>query len=75
VHTIERLLHYSENANATKVDWEQQSVRMSTVSGRQTIRFVVLDYCAHYAGYPVASADLITRDRVWWLHVVVTIVS
>jgi putative transposase len=61
------------NVRTSKVDWEQQTVRMSTTSGRQTIRFVVLDYCAHYAGYPVASADLITRDGVWWLHVVVTI--
>ncbi|NTU83095.1 MAG: IS200/IS605 family element transposase accessory protein TnpB [Chloroflexales bacterium] len=32
-----------------------------------------LDYCAHYAGYPVDTADLISRDGVWWLHVVVTL--
>ncbi len=56
-----------------RVDWASQTVRMSTTNGRQTIRFAVPDYCAHYAGYPVATADLINRDEVWWLHVVVTV--
>jgi IS605 OrfB family transposase len=46
---------------------------MSTTGGRQTIRFDIPDYCAHYAGYPVDTADLINRDGVWWLHVVVTV--
>ena len=61
------------NLHTYKVDWEGQTVRMSTTSGRQSIRFDVPDYCAHYAGYPVATADLIKRDGVWWLHVVVTV--
>ncbi|MFL5801512.1 MAG: RNA-guided endonuclease InsQ/TnpB family protein [Roseiflexaceae bacterium] len=30
-------------------------------------------YSAKYAGYPVDTADLITRDGRWWLHVVVTV--
>ncbi len=61
------------NLHTYKVDWESQTVRMSLVGERQTIRFAVPAYCAHYAGYPVDTADLINRDGVWWLHVVVTV--
>ena len=61
------------NVHTYKVDWESQTVRMSLVAGRQTIRFNVPSYHAHYAGYPVATADLINRGGVWWLHVVVTV--
>jgi len=61
------------NLHTYKVDWESQTVRMSTTSGRQTIRFAIPAYGAHYAGYPVATADLINRHGVWWLHVVVTV--
>jgi IS605 OrfB family transposase len=61
------------NLHTYKVDWQSQTVRMSTTSGRQTIRFAVPDYCAHYAGYPVDTADLIAHDGVWWLHIVVTV--
>jgi IS605 OrfB family transposase len=61
------------NVHTYKVDWESQTVRMSLVGARQTIRFAVPDYCAHYAGYPVDTADLINRDDVWWLHVAVTV--
>jgi IS605 OrfB family transposase len=61
------------NLHTYKVDWESQTVRMSTTGGRQTIRFAVPDYCAHYAGYPVDTADLINRNGVWWLHVVVRV--
>jgi hypothetical protein len=35
------------NLHTYKVDWESQTVRMSTTGGRQTIRFDVPDYCAH----------------------------
>ncbi|MEI8165099.1 MAG: transposase [Chloroflexales bacterium] len=61
------------NLHTYKVDWESQTVRISTTGGRQTIRFDVPAYCVHYAGYPVDTADLIHRDGVWWLHVVVTV--
>lgn len=61
------------NLHTYKVDWESQTVRMSTTSGRQTLRFDIPDYGAHYAGYPVDTADLINHDGVWWLHVVVTV--
>jgi len=61
------------NVHTYRVDWESQTVRMSLVGGRQTIRFRVLDYAAKYAGYPVDTADLVERSGVWWLHVVVTV--
>jgi putative transposase len=61
------------NVHTYRVDWESQTVRMSLVSGRQTIRFSVPDYASKYAGYPVDTADLIERDGRWWLHVVVTV--
>src|SRR5215216_3917871 len=61
------------NVHTYRVDWESQTVRMSMIGGRQTIRFDVPDYNAAYAGYPTDSADLLFRHGHWWLHVVVTI--
>jgi len=61
------------NIHTYRLDWESQTVRISLVGGRQTIRFRVLDYAAKYAGYPVDTADLIEEGGAWWLHVVVSI--
>jgi putative transposase len=61
------------NIHTYRVDWESQTVRMSLVGGRQTIRFSVPDYAAKYVGYPVDTADLLEQDREWWLHVVVSV--
>jgi IS605 OrfB family transposase len=61
------------NIHTYRVDWESQTVRLSLVGGRQTIRFRVPDYAAKYAGYAVDTADLTFRDGQWWLHVVVTV--
>ena len=61
------------NIHTYRVDWESQTVRMSLVGGRQTIRFRVPDYAAKYAGYPADTADLVERNGSWWLHVVVTV--
>jgi len=61
------------NVHTYTIDWESQTVRMSTTGGRQTIRFNVPHYSAKYAGNPVDTADLIFRDGRWWLHVVVSI--
>jgi putative transposase len=61
------------NVHTYVVDWESQTVRMSTTGGRQTVRFHIPDYSAKYAGYPADTADLIERDGHWWLHVVVTV--
>jgi IS605 OrfB family transposase len=61
------------NVHTYRVDWESQTVRMSLIGGRQTIRFRVPSYATKYAGYPSDTADLIGRDGEWWLHVVVTV--
>jgi IS605 OrfB family transposase len=61
------------NVHTYRVDWQSQTVRLSLVGGRQTLRFGVPDYATKYAGYPVDTADLILRDGSWWLHVVVSI--
>jgi putative transposase len=61
------------NLHTYRPDWESQTVRMSLVGGRQTIRFRVQDYAQKYAGYPFDTADLVERDGAWWLHVVVTV--
>jgi putative transposase len=61
------------NIHTYRVDWQSQTVRLSLIGGRQTIRFRVPDYAAKYAGYGVDTADLIARDGEWWLHVVVSI--
>lgn len=61
------------NIHTYRVDWERQTVRLSLVGGRQTIRFSIPDYAVKYAGHSVDTADLILRDGTWWLHVVVTV--
>jgi putative transposase len=61
------------NLHTFKLDWQSRTVRLSTTSGRQTIRFDVPEYCTRYAGYPVDTADLLLRHGVWWLHVVVSV--
>ena len=61
------------NRHTYRLDWQGQTVRMSTTAGRQTIRFSVPEYAAKYAGYPTDTADLIERDGQWWLHVVVSV--
>ncbi len=61
------------NVHTYKVDWESCTVRMSTVTGRQTIRFTIPEYSAKWAGYPTDTADLLFRHGGWWLHIVVTV--
>jgi putative transposase len=61
------------NKNTYRLDWESQTVRLSTASGRQTIRFSVPDYASRYVGGSPDSADLICRSGAWWLHAVVTV--
>src|SRR5215207_7389047 len=61
------------NLHTYRVDWESQTIRLSLVGDRQTIRFSIPDYSLAYAGYPVDTADLLFRGGVWWLHVVVTV--
>jgi IS605 OrfB family transposase len=61
------------NVHTYRVDWESCTVRMSTATGRQTIRFTIPDYSAKWAGYPTDTADLLFRHGGWWLHIVVTV--
>jgi putative transposase len=61
------------NLHTYRVDWESQTVRMSTTAGRQTIRFSVPQYARKYAPCPVDTVDLIERSGRWWLHVVVSV--
>lgn len=63
------------NVHTFKIDWQAQQVRLSTAQGRLTIPFAVADYALPYAGYSVATADLIRGDGAWWLHVVVHLPS
>ncbi|MCG8349678.1 MAG: transposase [Chloroflexales bacterium] len=61
------------NQHTYRIDWESQTVRLSLVGGRQTLRFSVPPYAVRYAGNPADTADVIERNGVWWLHVVVTV--
>jgi putative transposase len=61
------------NQHTYRLDWESQTVRLSLVGGRQTIRFSIPGYSTKYTGHAVDTADLIERDGHWWLYVVVTI--
>jgi IS605 OrfB family transposase len=61
------------NVHTMRLDWQTSTVRLSTTSGRQSILFVLSIYARKYAGCEEDTADLIWRDGVWWLHVVVTV--
>jgi IS605 OrfB family transposase len=61
------------NTHTYRVDWSSRTVRLSTTHGRQTLRFHVPAYAAHYAGFPVDTADLVSKRGHWYLHIVVTL--
>jgi len=61
------------NAHTYKLDWNAGVVNLSTASGRQHIPFTVPPYAQKYAGYPVATADLIRKGFHWDLYVVVSV--
>jgi putative transposase len=61
------------NVHTYSLTWETQTVRLSTAQGKQTIPFTVPHYSAHYAGNPIATADLVYRKGKYWLHVVVSV--
>jgi putative transposase len=61
------------NRHTFVLDWEHQTVRLSLVGGRTELRFIVPDYSAKYADCATDTADLLERDGIWWLHVVVTV--
>lgn len=61
------------NVHTMRLDWQTSAVRLSTTSGRQSIPFHLPVYGQRYAGCEEDTADLICRDGVWRLHVVVTV--
>jgi putative transposase len=61
------------NVHTMRLDWSTGTVRLSTTSGRQAMPFTLPAYAERYRGYEEDTADLIRRDGVWWLHVVVTV--
>jgi putative transposase len=61
------------NLHTYKLDWQGQTVTLSTTSGRLRIPFSVLPHAKRYVGGEVDSADLLARKGTWWLHVVVTV--
>lgn len=61
------------NVHTFKVVWEQGIVILSTTGGRQRIPFSVPAYAAKYSGAKTCTADLLSRDGKWWLHIVVDI--
>jgi len=56
-----------------RLDWHTSTVRLSTMSGRQSFSFVLPAYAERYRGCDEDTADLIRRDGSWWLHAVVTV--
>jgi putative transposase len=61
------------NRHTFVLDWNTSTVRLSLVGGRSEMRFSVPDYSAKYQGCATDTAELLERDGVWWLHVVVTV--
>ncbi len=61
------------NVHTYSLNWDTQSVRLSTSAGKLTIPFTVPHFSALYAGNKIATADLIYRKGKFWLHVVVDV--
>jgi len=61
------------NLHTYTLNWEQYTVRLSTVAGKQRVPFTVPSYSAKYSGGTVCTADLCYRKGKWWLHVVVQV--
>ncbi len=59
------------NVHTYRLDWAARTVNLATTAGRQRIPFHIPAYGAKYAGFPVATADLVHRRGRWYLHVVV----
>jgi IS605 OrfB family transposase len=62
------------NHHTFAIDWQWQTVRLSTTAGRLTIPFRLPRYAAHYASAKPCTADLIRRpDGTFALHLVVDV--
>jgi putative transposase len=61
------------NVHTYRVDWETRTVNVSTTKGREHIPFRVPAHAGKYAGYAVATADLVRKCGRWYLHVVTNV--
>ncbi len=61
------------NEKTYVLNWQAQSVRLSTTQGRMTLPFAVAAYHARYQGSPPSTADLIYRKGQFYLHIVVSV--
>jgi len=61
------------NIHTYTLDWKRQSVRLSTTSGKMSIPFTTPHFSTKYQGHKIATADLISRNGKYWLHVVVSV--
>jgi putative transposase len=61
------------NEHTSTLNWATQTVRLSTVAGKQSMAFTVAPYSVKYAGGTVCTADLIEKRGTFWLHVVVSV--
>ncbi|EFH84380.1 RNA-guided endonuclease InsQ/TnpB family protein [Ktedonobacter racemifer] len=59
------------NVHTYSLNWEAQTVRLSTTQGKMSLSFTVPHFSKRYRGCKIATADLLSRNGVWWLHVVV----
>lgn len=58
------------NRDTIKVNWEENIINLSTVSGRMLLSFRLPDYAAYAENCKVATADLMFRKGRFALHVV-----
>ncbi|WP_169461038.1 RNA-guided endonuclease InsQ/TnpB family protein [Ktedonobacter racemifer] len=61
------------NVHTYSLNWETQTIRVSTTQGKMTLPFTVPHFSERYRGCNIATADLIHRKGKWWLHVVVNV--
>ncbi len=59
------------NRHTFRVDWQAQTVNLSTVGGRMLLPFRLPDYAAYAKECQVATSDLVFRKGRWRLHIVV----
>ncbi|GHO49811.1 RNA-guided endonuclease InsQ/TnpB family protein [Ktedonospora formicarum] len=61
------------NIHTYSLNWATQTIRVSTTQGKMSIPFTVPHFSEQYRGCKVATADLLSHNGKWWLHVVVEV--
>lgn len=61
------------NEKTFVLNWQAQTVRLSTTGGRMSIPFTVPAYSARYHGYSPCTADLVYKRGKFYLHIVVSV--